>query len=202
MKKFLYILAFLSICCFESNSHPLTDNATTTMTFEDNLATPKVSQRYSKAVGRHISMIGGKFEEKGFGVRTVRNGEVLLISLPAEKLFMPNETELMDEASATLGYFKQAVTHPESYRLVIGVYADDTGDDEYSLQLTKERALSIRDFFKTLSDNIQQNIDYYWFGNNRYVVPNTSVSNRAANRRVEIYIIPEMHIIEASKAQH
>lgn len=174
-------------------------NSSTSLKLEENIKTPSVPSKNSAAVGRHIQTIKKKFDDKGFHTKTVRNGEVLLLTIPVDKLFGANRTELLSQASQTLGYLRQAIVHPESYRIIVAVYADDTGDDEYTLELTKKRADAIRDALIEISDGtVATNIDYYWFGAEEFAVPNNSIQNRAKNRRVEVYIVPEKQIISRS----
>lgn len=178
------------------------DNSSTIRSLAQSIGTSNLSQSASRSVSRHMESIRKKFEEKGLVTQAVRNNEVIKITIPASDLFGPNETMLKTGADKILGYFRQAVNHPESYRILVAVYADDTGDAQYSTALTKERAMNVAASLRRLatSQNTKPNIDYYWFGNTEFAVPNTTMTNRAKNRRVEIYLVPEKHIIEASRA--
>lgn len=170
------------------------------MPFDENINTPAISSKHSRAVVRHIESIRKKFAEKGLDTKTIRNGEVLVVTIQADQLFSPNETELTTGGRAKLNYFRQAINYPESYRIVVAVYADDTADSQYSENLTRERANAVKAEFQKIAEGILvPNIDYYWFKNTRFLFPNNSIANRAKNRRVEFYIVPEAHIIEASQ---
>lgn len=177
-------------------------NSTSKMTLEQNIATPAVSVKAGKSVARHMESIIKKFEEKGIEATGVRSGEVVRVTIPVSDLFDPNESRLKAGADAVLGYFRQAVSHPESYRLIVAVYADDTGDADYSEELTKERATSVlKGLSRTVDPEVKKlNIDTYWFGNTRFLVPNNTITNRAKNRRVEFYIVPEERLVTASRA--
>lgn len=177
-------------------------NGSSSMTFEENLATPTVPNKTSPHVGRHMETIRAKFAEKGLDAKKVRNNEVVLVTIPAEQLFRPNATEIKEEGVHLLNYFKQALLHPESYRVVIAVFSDDTGDKEYSNALTHKRADAIMNVVNNITGgNVAvPNVDYYWLGNTKYVSPNNSKVNRSKNRRVEIYIVPENKTIQGSRA--
>lgn len=170
------------------------------MTFEENIATPAVSSKHSAGVKRHIESIKKRFADKGLDAKATRSGEVLLVTLQSDSLFSPNSASLLPSSYVTLNYFKQAINHPESYRLIVAVHTDDSGDEIYSDQITHDRALAIRSIFRQIADEdiVTPNIDYYWMGRNDFKSPNNSVKNRSRNRRVEIYIVPEAHIIKAS----
>ena len=131
----------------------------------------------------------------------VRNNEVIKATIPAEKLFAPNETKLHAGAEELLNDFRAFIDHPEMYRLIVAVYADDSGDEQYSFQLTEERAMAVKKAFTRMAsaEVVSPNIDYYWFGNTKFAYPNNSLANRAKNRRIEIYIVPEAKFIDASK---
>lgn len=172
------------------------------MPFDENLKTPAISSKHSHGVVRHMESIRKKFVEKGLETKTMRNGEVLVVTISADQLFPPNETKLTPEGAVKLSYFRQAVIHPESYRLVVAVYADDTADTQYSENLTHQRANAVKaEFEKVAEGSMVLNMNFYWFGNSKYLLPNNSIANRAKNRRVEVYIVPEAHIIEASQAK-
>ena len=201
MLRLRFLLIFCVGCVINLMSQEVA-NSTTDVPIEKNIATPAVSAKAARSLSRHIDNISKKFKEKGLDVKAVRDGQVVLVTIPASDLFAPNETRLKAGAETILAYFKQAVEHPQSYRLVVAVYADDTGDEDYSTELTMERAESVTKGLQRTANvkNDDMNIDSYWFGNSRFVVPNNSVINRAKNRRVEIYIVPEQYIIDASRS--
>ena len=174
------------------------------MTLDENLATPAISSKHSAAIKRHIETIRKKYTEKGLNTEVKRGGEVLLVTLPTDSLFVPNGEELLPQAYSLLNYFKQAINHPESYRIVVAVHTDDTGDKQYSYAITQRRAEVILNFFNRIVDEdiVTPNIDYYWLGRDDFKVPNNTMKNRSANRRVEIYIVPEAHIIKATNSNH
>lgn len=168
------------------------------------IAEPAItSKAASRSIGRHIEGIEQKFKEKNLNTEIVRNGEVLKVTIPADQLFAPNETKLKAGAEHVLSYFKQAVSHPDSYRVVVAVFTDDTGDASYSTELTAGRAESVVKGLARTTDmpSGKINIAAYPFGNSNYTVPNNSIINRAKNRRIEIYLIPLHSLIEASRAK-
>ena len=198
----LLLVAFLILVApIVKSATETSTNGTSTLAFDDNIATPAISNKQSPAVRRHIETIRKKFAEKGLDTRTVRNDEVMVVTIPTDRLFQAGgSSELRPEAVTILNYFKQAVNHPESYRLVIAVYADDTGDSQYSRALTRRRAMALKPAMDHIAETIPTpNIDYYWMGNTNFLYPNNSIANRSKNRRVDIYIVPEAHIISLSQ---
>lgn len=203
--KIGHILAILcllfAIGTVQTHSQSTASNGTSTLPFDTNLSTPAVPQKDSQSVARHMESIRKKFREKNIDAQSRRNGEIIMISMPINTLFAPNSDLLLRDAPSALGIFRQAFMHPESYRVVMAVYGDDSGDRQYTTALNERRAKSLKTAVTKLigNDVRNPNIDYYWFGNDANIVPNNSIANRAKNRRVDVYIIPETHLIQTAR---
>lgn len=203
--RFLTVILafFITFTAMKSLAQDNLTNSTSSLTLEENIAKPAVSPKAASAVSRYMKSTGNKFAEKELDVSMKRNDQVVMVTLPADRLFAPNSMTLTPKGEALLNYFRQAVEHPELYRVVVAVYADDTGDEEYTTMLTSIRADAIRRVLNAMAPKGKSspNIDYYWFGPERYIVPNNTIANRAKNRRVEFYIIPENQLIESSRVR-
>lgn len=198
--RIVILITSLLLLSLPLAAQKLTANSTSTMSLEQNLSKPGVPAKSNAAVARSMENVRKKYAEKGFDTQAVRHNEVIKITVPVDRLFGPNETSLLPEADATLAYFKQAVERGDAYRLVVAVYADDTADADYTLKLTADRAAAIRRALTYLGNGQKNlNIDYYWFGPENFVAPNNTIANRAKNRRVEFYIIPEKLVIDGSR---
>lgn len=171
---------------------------TSTADFDMAVKAPVVSTKVSAAVARHMETIRQGFTSKNFKTSGFGNELVVLVTIPASQLFSPNGSELTYDRSRPLEYFHYALKHPEYYRLVVAVHADDTGDDDYSLGLTTKRVSAIKQVFDALveNDDVRPNVSYFALGNKRYLNSNSTMNERAANRRVEIYIIPTAKVID------
>lgn len=198
MKKILILFVFLA--AISSASAQMTDASG--MDWETNLKTPHVSTKASAAVGRHIQTIEKWFKNNNLSTRTVRNGEVLVVTIPAADLFEANSSELRPEALAKLALFERAIIHPEAYRILVAAHTDDTGDEKYSETLAEQRAENVQDAFEEIAAkaNTQSNIYYYSFGFEKPLVANNSIANRNKNRRIEVYIIPEQRTIDNARS--
>ena len=64
-------------------------------------------------------------------VETYRNKEVLLITIPASKLFAPNEVEVRKEAASLLAPLKRHLREPDMYRVLLVMHTDNTGSEKY-----------------------------------------------------------------------
>ena len=137
-------------------------------------------------------------QKNGCTVETYRNKEVLLITIPASKLFAPNETELRREAASLLAPLKRYLKDPDMYRVLLVMHTDNTGSEGYRDNLTEERSTALFDWF------VDQGADTrflfsYAMGDEMPLVPNNSMSNREKNRRLEVYLVPGKKMLEMAK---
>ena len=137
-------------------------------------------------------------QKYGCTVETYRNKEVLLITIPASKLFAPNETELRREAASLLAPLKRYLKDPDMYRVLLVMHTDTTGSEGYRDNLTEERSTALFDWF------VDQGADTrflfsYAMGDEMPLVPNNSMSNREKNRRLEVYLVPGKKMLEMAK---
>lgn len=80
-------------------------------------------------------------------VETYRNKEVLLITIPASKLFAPNEVEVRKEAASLLAPLKRYLREPDMYRVLLVMHTDNTGSEKYREHITEERSTALFDWF-------------------------------------------------------
>lgn len=199
MKRIFPLFFFLASTLFSSGE----DQSITISSDPDVLmSTPAVPPRASAAVGRHIKTIENFFKKQGFETRTERNGEVLVVVIPAADLFDANEIELRPESLRKLKSFEQAIVNPEAYRIIIICHSDDTGDEAYSDRLTSQRAENVHAVFEQIASekNITSNIYHLGCAADKPLKPNNSIANRRENRRVEIVIVPEQRTIDNARA--
>ncbi len=156
-------------------------------------------------------LINGPFNPKttGANVETYRNKEVIIITIPADKLFAPNETQLSDKAATYLTPLKRFLKPGEEdvWRVLLVMHTDNTGSEAYTDRLSMQRVESV---FVWLQDAGASTS--YLFPSARgasdplNVTPeggvkgaNDTMQKRAANRRLEIYLIPGKKMLESAK---
>ncbi len=173
------------------------------MSIEEHLSLPAIkSSSVSSSIIRHFETLQKTFKKIGYETRATRKGEVLCVTIPADKLFGANSTTLLSTAKNYLDIFKQLVVRPELYKLLILVHTDNTGDEQYSDFLSDSRADAVNEYFETFTPN---DINVYSFGmgfDEPRMKDNNSLENRRKNRRVEIYIIPTQRLIDQAKSGH
>lgn len=98
--------------------------------------------------------------------------------------FKTNSSDLTDDSEIILLRALKTLKNHEDWEVKIVGYTDDTGDRQYNIDLSKKRAVSVKNWLT--SRGIQSNkITTSGLGPNNPLVPNTSAENRARNRRIE-----------------
>ena len=158
------------------------------------LHTPAIPQRQHAATADHAARLAASMRRQGLRAATLRQSEIVLVSLPCDTLFAANSTTPKPEALRRLRPLREIVGQSERYKVVVAVHSDDTGDDAYSDALTEARANAIDDLLWQLADRDDDtNVVIYGIGKDEPLHDNDSQAHRRANRRVEIYIVPLPH---------
>lgn len=171
------------------------------MDFEPNLATPVVGAKEKPAIRKNILKVANSLKGK-FTVDLMREDEVFVVSIPAEDLFLPNDTLLNSGASRILSRLTAILADPMAYKIVLAMHTDDTGSETYREYLSTARLNSVYDWFMNEIDsgrlNERQLIIPFAMGGLMPVQPNDTRSHRNENRRLEVYFIPGPSLIKAA----
>ncbi len=159
------------------------------MDLEQNLLTPAVGSGEHVAVSNYMKRVGHNLAKRGYIVDMMRDDEVVLVTLPSDDLFLPNDTLLSPSAPGKFGPIISLLRDPEMYKVVYAVHTDNTGSAKYNMYLSHERNNSVYDW---LLSQVSEDLIVipYEMGDTDPIEPNDSRKGRAANRRVEIYLIP------------
>lgn len=124
----------------------------------------------------------------------------MVITLSGNVLFETNKAKLFPNAEAKLDDVARALTQqdPDS-QIVVEGHADSQGDDEHNLELSQQRANSVRDYLVTKGIAADR-IVAKGHGEERPVADNKSAEGRANNRRVEIVVSQGSDPSQASPA--
>ncbi len=131
-------------------------------------------------------------------VETYRNKEVLLITIPASKLFAPNEVEVRKDAVSLLAPLKRYLKDPDMYRVLLVMHTDNTGSEKYREHITEERSAAIFDWFVKEGCNTRYLFSYA-YGDDMPLEENNSMEKREKNRRLEVYLVPGKKMLEQAK---
>lgn len=165
---------------------------------EQNLLCPTLASGDHAGVRRHMRQIGQELASKGYTVDTMRDGEVILVSIPTDQLFNPNDTLLSNYANGKLLPVINMLKDPAMYKVVYAVHTDNTGSPSYNMALSHARNNSIYDWIlsKVSEDQI---VIPYELGDTDPVDVNNTRAGRAANRRLEIYLVPGPKLITMAR---
>lgn len=161
------------------------------LTLSQNLERPVVAKRSKEYVRVHMDQLRRTLAKSGLEAKPMRYGEVLHITVPCSALFGIGSTELSKAGVDRLRGLGFVARDPKRYKIVVAVHTDDTGDEQYADSISAARANAIDDALWELAGERETNVIPYGIGKDEPLVPNNSRDNRARNRRVDIYIVPE-----------
>lgn len=89
--------------------------------------------------------------------------------------------------------------YPDTKILVVG-HTDSTGDADYNMTLSKNRAFSVTNYLKDKGIS-NGRLNTNWFGETKPLHDNSTSLGRAKNRRVNVVVVPNEKMIEEAKKQ-
>ena len=144
------------------------------------------------AVGAFLSRYESELrrETAGTGVDILRQGDQLVVRMPAALTFDSGSAEIKPEFRSTLNEVSRIVSNNrQAYVDVLG-HTDTTGSEDVNQALSVRRAASVRDYL--VSRKVAGvRVATRGYGEAMPLrMPEVTESDRAANRRVEIRITP------------
>lgn len=135
--------------------------------------------------------------QKGTTVSTLRQGEVLKVSLPASMLFAPNDTVLKADVDMNLRplltFMRRDLTN-----MIIAGHSDNTGSQSYVEWISDVRAHAVEAWFHQ-NGVTDKEMSVFSFGDTQPLYDNDSMLNRAKNRRITFYFVPNQEMIKLAK---
>lgn len=169
------------------------------VSLEDNLATPEVPAKRRESVREYMHSQAKKLAAKKLTVERLRRGEVFAVVIPAHELFLPNDTLLRTDSSVNkLSHLAPFFKNEGEYKVIVVVHSDDTGTEPYRYALTEKRVMSLYDWFDGHFPHTE-NLFGYGVGSDMPLKPNTTAAGRRANRRVEVYVVPDEGVLNNIK---
>lgn len=113
----------------------------------------------------------------------------ILVTLPENMFSAVRSSAFAASADTKLSGLAEILAANPDYKLAIESHTDDRGTADELAALTEERARAIAD--RLLAAGIAaERIEARGFGGSQPLAANTSVANRAKNRRVQIILVP------------
>ncbi|WP_329905285.1 OmpA family protein [Porphyromonas pogonae] len=132
-------------------------------------------------------------------VETINNGEAIRVTFDSGILFALNSSDLNSSSRQSLSNFAQsAQNNPDTNIKIVG-HTDNTGSDRINDPLSVRRAKSVYSFL-TMRGVSSSRMAYEGMGSHMPVESNATDMGRKANRRVEVYILPNQRMVEKAKA--
>ena len=199
MKKITSILKLLLLvttlaCYLQGNAKKIDIYE---LSLDQNLATPEIKNKLKDAVQDFQYKQAVELIKQNYEVELTRDNEVIIVTIPAERLFDSNDTVLAATGPAALKPMLRYLKNPGFYKLLLVMHSDDTGSKAYTVRLTRSRVNAVYDWFDANGD-----VDYivpYALGSNDPLNANDSMEKRRKNRRLEIYIVPNDVMLEQAK---
>ena len=167
---------------------------------ESNLAMPQVPQSCATRVKSYINRVATDLAKQRYTVDLLRDDEVILVTIPTDDLFLPNDTLLSPNAASRLHPVIKLFTEPDMYKVLYAVHTDNTGSATYNMMLSHKRNSSLYDY---ILDQVSEDqiIIPYEYGDTEPLEPNNTRAGRKANRRLEIFLMPGPKMIEMAHKQ-
>lgn len=190
------LAASVAVTAAEPEAQTLDD-----LSLEQTLQLPAVPQKQRDEVKAYMLREAKALQKLGYKVETMRHGEVVIATIPAEKLFAPNDTVLLPGAAKELDSFLPYFRTPGKFKVILAMHSDNTGSEKYLFDLTEKRIVALYDFFDTRAPQTDGLMGYP-MGATEQLVPNDNRERRNQNRRLEIYIVPDRGVIDLSSAKN
>lgn len=161
------------------------------------------SDRTERIIGAGIGAIAGgaagaymdrqeaelRRQTAGTGVDVIRQGDELLLRMPSGITFPFNRFDIQPQFRSTLDQVAQTLNaYPATIIDVLG-HTDSVGSHEYNQRLSEQRAQAVASYLMSRGVS-QTRIAVRGYGETTPIADNGSEAGRAANRRVEIKVVP------------
>lgn len=144
------------------------------------------------AVGRYMDQQEAELrrETAGTGVEVIRQGDDLVLRMPSGITFAYDRYDIQPQFQSTLNEVASTLAqYQQTYIDILG-HTDSTGSYEYNQALSERRAQSVANYLAARGVNPARMATRGYGETQLLVNPERSEADRAANRRVEIRVVP------------
>jgi len=118
--------------------------------------------------------------------------EEIKMQVPDDLLFDFDKSKLKPEAKETLDEIIEELSELSTdVAIQINGHTDSTGEADYNMNLSEERAHAVADYMKENSDLDSETMEIQGFGDTEPIASNENEEEREKNRQVEIVINPK-----------
>jgi outer membrane protein OmpA-like peptidoglycan-associated protein len=125
----------------------------------------------------------------GTDVQVTREGDNLVLNIPSGITFAYDSADVQPQFKRTLDQVAETLAQYNQTYIDVYGHTDSTGSDAYNQTLSERRATSVADYLA--GRGVQPaRIGTRGFGETQPIASNDTDAGRAANRRVEVKIVP------------
>ncbi len=125
----------------------------------------------------------------GTDVQVIRQGDDLVLNIPSGITFAYDSATVQPQFQRTLDQVADTLRQYNQTYIDVYGHTDSTGSDSYNQTLSQRRATSVADYLS--SHSVQSaRIGTRGYGESQPIASNDTDAGRAANRRVEVKIVP------------
>jgi outer membrane protein OmpA-like peptidoglycan-associated protein len=151
-------------------------------------------------IGNYMDNQAEEMEKDLEGARIERVGEGIKVTFDSGILFDVNKADLRPVARANLEELAAILQKYEDTNILVEGHTDATGTDEHNMQLSRQRAESVRHHLVTLGVSPSR-FSIMGYGESQPVADNGTEAGRQANRRVELAIMANEDLKKAAERE-
>ncbi|MCM8732409.1 OmpA family protein [Hephaestia sp. GCM10023244] len=125
----------------------------------------------------------------GTDVQVIRQGDDLLLNMPSGITFGYDSANVQPQFRPTLDQVSDVLSQYNQTYIDVYGHTDSTGSDAYNQGLSERRAAAVSSYLQSRGVQAAR-IGTRGFGESQPIASNATEDGRAANRRVEIKIVP------------
>ena len=129
-------------------------------------------------------------ETAGTGVEVLRQGDDLVLRMPSGITFAYDRYDIQPQFQSTLNEVASTLANYQQTYIDILGHTDSTGSDAYNQGLSERRAQAVANYLAARGVNPARMATRGYGESQLLVNPEQSEADRAANRRVEIRVVP------------
>ena len=144
------------------------------------------------AVGQYMDRQEAELrrETAGTGVEVIRQGDDIVLRMPSGITFAYDRYDIQPQFQATLNEVASTLGQYQQTSIDVLGHTDSTGSPDYNQGLSERRAGAVRNYLASRGVNSVR-MAVLGYGESQLLVnPERSEADRAANRRVEIRVVP------------
>ena len=125
----------------------------------------------------------------GSGIDVTRDGDNLILNMPSNVTFATDSAAIQPQFQRTLSDVANTLSQYEKSYIDVYGHTDSTGSDSYNQSLSERRAESVANYLSNAGVQ-RARLATRGFGESQPIASNSTEEGRAANRRVELKVVP------------